>query len=311
MVAFSIALFAAILWFGGVESWRALLSGDPWLYFLVFLLTGVAPALSAWRLRTLVQAATGAGRYPWRRFFHINMTAIALGLFLPRNAALLGGKAAYLRTMGVPVLRGTWAILTENLVDLVFLVGIGLPCVLVLVVGLDSTGFIVSFAACYGLLIVAVLWIRQRDWRAFASRLVHKVPWVSSKLPIPEGGFVPGAVRAVPMLGVTVLIHLFMAARAYAIALAIGVDAPWLVFAAAYPITQLGLVLAVAPGALGTLDASWVGLLILGGVTNADALSFTLAMRACIIVFPVIWYGLSVLLSLTIVPNEALESPLR
>ena len=43
-----------ILWFGGVESWRTVLIGDPKLYLVVFLLTGIAPGPSAWRLLTLV-----------------------------------------------------------------------------------------------------------------------------------------------------------------------------------------------------------------------------------------------------------------
>lgn len=300
LVAFSVVLFAAIVWFGGVDTWRTVLSGDPWLYFVVFLLTGIAPALSAWRLQTLIHAATGDVVAPWRRFFHINMTAIALGLFLPRNAALLGGKAAYLRTMGVPLLRATWAVLTENVVDLLFLLAIVLPCGLVIVGGVGQRGFLAANAACLATLLLIALWTRGRDWRGFVGALVQRVPFIAARLPMPEGGFVPGAVRAIPMLGMTILIHGSMALRAYVIALAIGLEPSWLVFAAAYPLTQLGLALAVAPGALGTLDASWLGLLILGGLSNEDALSFTVALRACIVVFPVVWYGIAALLSLTL-----------
>lgn len=300
LVGFSVVLFAGIVWFGGVDTWRTVLSGDPLLYFVVFLLTGIAPGLSAWRLQTLIRAATGDDVAPWRRFFHINMTAIALGLFLPRNAALLGGKAAYLRTMGVPLLRGTWAVLMENVVDLLFLAAIVLPCGLLIIGAVGQTGFLVANAACLAALLVIALWTRGRDWRGFVRAMVQRVPFVSARLPIPEGGFVPGPVRALPMLGVTIVIHTSMAFRAYVIALAIGLDPPWLVFAAAYPLTQLGLALAVAPGALGTLDASWLGLLLLGGLSNADALSFTVALRACIVVFPVVWYGIAALLSLTL-----------
>ena len=59
MIVVSVALFVAILWFGGVESWQAVLSGDPVLYLLAFVLSGIVPALSAWRLGTLVRTATG------------------------------------------------------------------------------------------------------------------------------------------------------------------------------------------------------------------------------------------------------------
>lgn len=309
LLAFSVALFAAILWFGGLESWRMVLTGDPWLYAAVFLMTGLAPGLSAWRLRTLIRAATGDEVAPWRRYFHVNMTAIGLGLFLPRNAALLGGKAAYLRTMGVPLLRGTWAVLMENVVDLLFLVAIGLPCALVIVGGVGGTGFLIANGACLAALLVVALAMRGRDWRGTARRWVGRVPFLASRLPFPEGGFVPGPVRAVPMLAVTIVIHASLALRAYVVAEAIGLEPSWLVFAAAYPLTQLGLALAVAPGALGTLDASWLGLLILGGMTNADALSFTVALRACIVVFPIVWYGVSALMTLTLPARAAEPEP--
>ncbi len=225
MIVVSVALFAAILWFGGVESWQAVLSGDPVLYLLAFVLSGIVPALSAWRLGTLVRTATGNEVACWRRFFHINMTAMCLGLFLPRNAALLGGKAAYLRTLGVPVLRGSWAVLMENLVDVLFLAVMVVPCGFVLVAGVGPGGFLVSIVASIAALFAMALWTHQRDWRAFAGSLVKRVPWIYRRLPSPEGGFVPGPMRAVPLLGVTTAIHVSLALRAYVIALAIGLEA--------------------------------------------------------------------------------------
>jgi len=36
------------------------------------------------------------------------------------------------------------------------------------------------------------------------------------------------------------------------------------------------------------------------GLSEPDALSFTVALRACIVVFPIIWYGVSALLSLSV-----------
>ena len=308
LAVFSAGLFIGILWFGGLETWRTVLAGDPRLYLVVFLLTGVTPWLSAWRFRTLVRAATGADVASWRRFFHINMTAIALGIFLPRNAALLGGKAAYLRTLGVPMLRASWAVIMENLVDLVFLTGIGVSCGPVFLFDAGSGVFLATNAVCVAFFIGVVIWARGRNWRALVGSWVAKVPFVASRIPTPEDGFVPGPVRAAPMLAITVLIHLAMALRAYIIALAIGLEPSWLLFAAAYPLTQIGLVLAVAPGALGTFDASWLGLLILGGMSNTDALSFTVALRACIVAFPIAWYGISALIALTI-PSAPSASP--
>lgn len=305
LIAVSVGLFAFIIWLGGSESWRTVLAGDPQLYVVAFLLSGIVPALSAWRLQTLVRAATGARVAPWRRFFHINMTGIALGLFLPRNAALLGGKTAYLRTIGVPVLRGSSAVLMENVVDLLFLGTMVIPCTLVMVAGVGERGFLIAIAASVVALLGVALTARGRDWRGLLARMASRLPRIAARLPSPDGGFMPGPARGVPMLGITVLIHVLLASRAYVIASAIGVDAPWLVFAAAYPLAQMGLALAIAPGALGTLDASWLGLLVLGGLSNPEALSFTVALRACIMAFPIVWYGVSALLTLTLKADVA------
>jgi len=303
LLVFSVALFAAILWFGGMESLRTVLLGDPRLYLLAFAMSGIVAGLSGWRLQTLVRASTGESVAPWRRFFHVNMTAVAMGLFLPRNAALVGGKAGYLRTLGVPLLRGTSGVLMENVVDLVFLGVLVLPSGLVFVAGIGPGGFLIATGVCVVGLLSIALWTRGRNWRGFLASVIERVPMVARRLPTFERGFLPGPVRAVQMLTATVCIHTLLALRAYVIALAIGLDANWLVFVAAYPLAQLGLALAVAPGALGTLDASWLGLLILGGVPRADALSFTVALRACIVVFPIIWYGVSSVLVAT-VPTE-------
>jgi uncharacterized membrane protein YbhN (UPF0104 family) len=302
--AFSIAVFGVILWYGGLDSWAMVVSGDFRLYLWAFVLSGVVPALSAWRLRTVVVAATGAAPGPWRRFFHINMTAIALGLLLPRNAALLGTKATYLRTMGVPLVRGTSAALSENLVDLLFLGAFVIPSALVIVSGVGPTAFLLVSVACLVAMLVVALGVRGRDWRGRLLALIRKFPLVRRWLPASGGDLLPGPVRALGMLGATVLIHVAMVGRAYVIARAIGLEPSWLVFAAAYPLTQIGLALAVAPGALGTFDASWFGLLVLLGLSNADAVSFTVALRACVVIFPILWYGVSALLAHTIASDR-------
>jgi uncharacterized membrane protein YbhN (UPF0104 family) len=106
-------------------------------------------------------------------------------------------------------------------------------------------------------------------------------------------------------LGLSIVINSALATRFYFIARAAGLNLqplsyPWLTFAACFPLTQLSLVIAVTPGGLGIFDASWYGVLLLGGLTHQDALTFVVAQRAYIFVFVLIWAGFSVLLSMVV-----------
>ncbi|MCB9445410.1 MAG: flippase-like domain-containing protein [Ardenticatenaceae bacterium] len=69
---------------------------------------------------------------------------------------------------------------------------------------------------------------------------------------------------------------------------------------ASYPLVQLSLIVAIAPGGLGIFDAGWLGLLRLGGISEAAALAFVVAQRAFVFVFVLVWAGFSALLSLTV-----------
>jgi uncharacterized membrane protein YbhN (UPF0104 family) len=64
------------------------------------------------------------------------------------------------------------------------------------------------------------------------------------------------------------------------------------------PIAQLGLLLAVTPGALGALEAGWLGVLLLAGLPRQDIATFLIGQRAALFVFIFVLGAISYLGSL-------------
>jgi len=298
----SLALFALILWLGGLDPWQQILAGDCWALLAAFLCGGLGNMLSATRLQLVARSLAGRDLAPWRRFYYLNMTARALGLVAPRGLSTLGGKSVGLRALGVSLKRSFWIVLLDNFFDLALLGALMVPSLLFLKDWISSCAFI---ALALGLILplAGALW-----WIAAAGRLLpliewlRRVPLLGSVLRIDGAGvadILPTRPTALRALGLSVLLNGALVTRFYYIARAVGTTHPWLIFAAGFPMTQLSLVLSVTPGALGLFDAGWYGVLLLGGVSHQEALTFVIAQRAYIFVFVLIWAGFGALLSLT------------
>jgi uncharacterized membrane protein YbhN (UPF0104 family) len=299
----SLALFGLILWSGGVETWQEVLTGDRGDILVAFLLGGVANTLSATRLRLVAHSVAGRELASWRRFYYLNMTARALGLVMPRGLSTVGGKSVALRALGVSFRRAVWIVMLDNLFDLMLLGVLAVPGLLFLNGKVSSGGFI---ALAFGLILAlagGLWWATAIGQRLPLAGWLGRVPWLASVLHLdPESAAVdllPTRSIAMRALGLSFLLNGILAIRFYYIACAVEVVYPWLIFVAGFPITQLSLVLAVTPGALGLFDASWYGVLLLGGVLPEEALTFIIAQRAYIFVFVLVWAGFSTLLSLT------------
>jgi uncharacterized membrane protein YbhN (UPF0104 family) len=96
---------------------------------------------------------------------------------------------------------------------------------------------------------------------------------------------VPPPRTALAAYGVTVLRYLLMVLRFAAVSVALDVAVPSLLVFVGIPIAQLGLLLAVTPGALGALEAGWLGVLVLGGLPRQDIVAFLVGQRAALFVF--------------------------
>jgi len=136
-------------------------------------------------------------------------------------------------------------------------------------------------------------------------RQLARIPWLARRVKLDQlQSLLPDAGTAVITLAWTVLLNLLLTLTYVLIARALRITIPFALMLAVFPIVQLSLIIAIAPGGLGIFDLGWLGLLVLGGQPQADATTFTVAQRAYITVFVLIWTAVSWALSFTERPKE-------
>ena len=297
----SLLLFGLILWWGGPDAWQPILNSDPRLVVIAFLLYGVTGMLSGLRLKLVGEGLAGRPLAPWRRFYYVNMTARALGLILPRGLSTVGGKAVGLRAFGVSTARSIWSVLVDNMFDILCLGVFALPVVLYFQAIISGTTLML-----FGLLIITISLLLLR-WEALTRWLVpilnwlRRFPWIAKRIHWEDDiRIFPPPPVAIKSYLTTVLLSLTIAATYYFIAQAIKISLAWELILASFAITQLSLIVAIAPGGLGIFDLGWLGLLYLGGISETDGLAFVIAQRTFVYVFVLLWAAVSAVLSLTV-----------
>lgn len=295
----SIVLFAWIMWRGGVEAWQKILDGERDALLAALMLHGLAGVLSAVRLRLVAQALAGREVAPWWRFYHLNMTARALGLVLPRSVSTLGGKSVALRALGIPLKRSLWSIFVDNLFDVLLLAALAVPAIIFLQGRIEVGTFLLLIAGVWLLLGGGLWWGTATDRLATLLSRLRKIPWLARKLNWDSAVILlPSPSQSVFALFLTLLLNGAIALSYYFIGRAVHTPATWPIFLAIFPVTQLSLIVAIAPGGLGIFDLGWLGLLLLAGVPEADVNIFVPAQRAYVIGFVLVWTGVATLLSL-------------
>lgn len=305
---FGLILLVLIIWWGGPEAWREVSQGEPGSILAAFLLTGVANMLSAVRLRLVVQEASPGTRLPWRRIYYLTMAANTAGLVLPRSVSTVGGKSMGLKALGVSVRRSVSTVFVDNAFDLFLLTPLVAPGFLFLQ-GVISGGVFFLLVLVLCLVLAAVLW-----WALDKGRLEWLAAWLEninhwpllSRLPLAQGvHLLPDRPVSFQVLGLTILLNGMLALRFFFVAAAVSLTYSWVLYIAAFPLTQLSLVF----GGLGIFDASWYGVLFLAGLPEQEALTFVIAQRAYIFVIILFWTVVSYLLSLSIRESEPLKKP--
>jgi uncharacterized membrane protein YbhN (UPF0104 family) len=308
----SFALFIYIVWWGGPEAWGQIVAGD-WRWLLAVLaLQSVANGMAALRLRVTAVSLAKRPLAPWTRFFQLSMTARTLGLIMPRGLSTLGGKSVGLRAFGMSLQRGVWTVMVDNAFDVGLLGLLALPALLYFQG--DVPLFIIGLVAGVVIILAAglVWWGTAPDRLTPLWRWVRRWPWLAEKLNLTEETAVaplPPSRDSLQILVLTLVLALTLSLGYFAVARAVGLEAPPWLFLACFPITQLSLIIAIAPGGLGIFDLGWLGLLRLGGVSEADALSFVIAQRAYIFVIVLLLMGASWLIGLLTDGETAVSPP--
>lgn len=295
----SVLLFGLLLLWGGPQAWAQLLAGRPRHVLASLLLFGLATGVSALRLQTMAQAITSERIAGWSRFYHLTMTARALGLVVPRSISTIGGKSVGLRAMGVPLTQSAWIVIMDNVLDLYLLGLLAIPGLFLLQ---DLSAWSLFLApVLLGVASLLLYGITASQHLRTLVRGIVGLPLVSRLLRIQdeqEAFMLPPPKTALQTLGLTLFLNSLLALGYYFTGQAVGLTHSWLIFLAAFPVVQLSLVLSVTPGGLGIFDAGWYGVLLLAEVPRQEALTFVIAQRAYIFVFVLLWTGVSVLISL-------------
>lgn len=307
----SLALFGLILWQGGLEPWRQILSGELRFILAALLLRGGAGMIASLRLRTVTSALSNQPPFSWRRLYYLTMTTRALGLIVPRSLSTIGGKSVALRAFGVSLKRAVWIVMIDNLFDVLLLTALLLPSWFLLTGQMGAMGFATAVLLIILLLALAVWWGTAQSRMTFLINWAQKLPWIGPRLQQAAASgrpIFPAPAAALTTLGWTVLLNGVLAFSFYFIGRAVAVLAPAATYLAGFSFAQLSLIPAVTPGGLGIFDLGWLGLLRLGGVSQTDSLNFVIAQRAYIYIFVLIWAAFSALLSFTLSKQDRVLS---
>ena len=299
----SASLFGLILWWGGTEPWRQILSGDPRFVLAAFFLRGLAGMTAAWRLRMITIALSNRPPISWRRLYYLTMTTRALALIVPQSVSSIGGKSVVLRSFGVSLKRAFLIVMVDNVFDVLLLSVLTLPSWLFLRGRIGAMGWVTAVLVAILVTAAALWWGTAANRMAVLRQEAFKLPWLGPRLQQivdVNHTIFPAPPQSLSSLGWTILLNGFIASSFYFIGRAVDVSAAIPTYLAGFPFAQLSLVAAVTPGGLGLFDLGWLGLLRLGGVSPGESLTFVIAQRAYIYPFVLVWAGFSVLLSSTV-----------
>ena len=233
------------------------------------------------------------------------MTAQLIGMVVPRLVSAVGGKAAALKAYDTDLKESLPAVLLDNIFDVLVMAPLMLPGFLYALGQLSGNGLIISYLLILALLAVMVSWepagwlqqiqfvklpIIGRHLQSFADRVFQV--W-------------PNAKQGRALVFLTTALNGLLALRFYYISLTLGMETTLILFLALFPMAQLSLIIAMAPGGLGVFDLSWLGLLSLVGVEGGE--SFAVAQRIYVTVINLFWGGFAMLLALTLPRPTVIE----
>lgn len=293
--ALSLSLFGAVLYVGGVDAWRQLLAADPRWMSVALICTALLTYVSAARWGLIANAVAGTRLCSTRAYYHYLMMGRTAGLVLPEALGVYSVGPLAMKAEGRASFRLAFASL---FVDKLFDLGLSglllLPTAAYALRLIDLRSCAALYLAVFGL-VGAVLWAWYRPLvrgcfglRQWMLARVERVRWLHRVLAGAAAlreDQLPSPRVALTAYGITVLRYALMAGRFAAVSQAVGIQVPPLLIFVGIPIAQLGLLLAVTPGALGAMEAGWLGVLLLAGLPRSEIAAFLIAQRAALTVF--------------------------
>jgi len=296
-----ILVFALLLYFGGIEAWQQIVTGDMRYVLAAFAATLLWDLVAAYRWSLIANRLAGEPEIcPYRYFFTYHMLGMLMGQVVPVTVGMLGGRPVALSlSQQVPLRRSALSVFLDKLFDLFLALMLALPVALYLVGWIERP---LAFGLIGGIVLLGVLlvaWQYEQTVRLagrvgsaaaqpltrlpiIGRRLVRKLPQQLDRL---SNGTVLENGLAVRAFLLTLAMYSLLAVRLIFIAQALRLDIPWYLLFMGICITQLALIFSVTPGSLGFLEGGWWAVLSLGGLTLDQFTIFVLGRRAYVLVF--------------------------
>jgi uncharacterized protein (TIRG00374 family) len=266
--------------------------------------------LFSWRWHVIADALAGRALGSPASFFFYSVTASATSLFMPQTANVIVVRTAMLNSFtGMPLAQAGASVLLDKLFDM-------LPVLLLTPPALALVALKLSLHVMLIIILIEV---------AAAALLIRRYHALYPKVITILSHFTAGVVRRVPLLKrvkavnrleaveeadqlqshaiqmaalLTLIGTLAMLLRSWLIAQAVGLDISPLQLLAGIALAQASLVLAVTPGALGTLELGWYVGLSAAGVPDDSIAPFLIAHRLLQSAFALVMYFFSYALHL-------------
>lgn len=298
--ALGILIFAAILYYGGMEALRRVARVNLWYLVWAFVGAAMAALVTSLRWGLIVDALEGSSARSRLSYFYYVMMGKISSTFVSQYVGDYGVRPLALKASGATSMgRAFYSVLLDRVFDLML-------SLLFLVPGSLYLAGVVS-PQVFGVLVVVFVggyWALMARNHHLVSDLMGLVAsaarGLSRRIKVGQGlldrvaTMVEGARMGFEQVGrrcinaanlLTLGRYLAMAVRAYFIALALGLSIPfWLIFLAV-GLVRFTLLFAIAPGRLGVLEVGWFGVLALGGVDSAAIVPFLIGLRVYGLVF--------------------------
>jgi len=307
-----IVLFGGVLYYAGPGAWQRVLVADIGYLFIAFMACVLLTASSATRWGLITNAVARKRVCSYLHYFYYFVIGRVSGLFVSRSLGDFAVRPLALRAANpLSTRRMIYALFLDKLFDLLVLGALLIPSILYILRWLPLSGYVLlAFFVFLGLslfwwrydkFLKAILgWVSQNrprlsprnekigQWLDFLAKGEN---WVSS-----------GVVMRAYLI--TLIRFVLLTLQFYLVSVALRLPFSFWEFWGAIPLVQLGLLVAITPGALGILDIGWLGVLTLLGGAEADCNSFVVGQRVFVFVFTVVM-GLATSLWMLLLSNNS------
>ncbi len=302
--ALGLAIFALLVHLGGREALERVASADLAWLAASMAVTVVFMFCLSWRWGIFTDQIAGYRVTSVFDYYFYRASSTATSFIIPQTAGSVAVSIGALTRLGVPMARSMAAMLIDRLSDASFMLIFLVPALLFVFDVLSLSGFFVlsmfffavitaAIAIYYDRLFGAMKRLVLRVVRSVGGWLARSAGWVQRVPLLRRIKWPSGTVQAQPLAGwhaigkpafwqgyaLTAIVQLLLVVRAWMFARAVGMEMSFFAAFMGVTIAQVGFVIAIAPGALGTVEAGWYIALAAADVPSDVIATYVLAQR--------------------------------